>query len=85
MREIKFYRTYSYGGEEGKSIEKREFETIPLAKQDAINDTTNTDFLLYEVTMVFDGKITETKKYLCDLVCGKDLQKFEPKENSKKI
>lgn len=85
MKKIEFFRTYSYGGEEGKTLEKRDFETEILARDDAIKDLHNTDFALYQITMIFDGKITEIKRYLGQIVCGKDLQKFEAKENIKKI
>jgi len=85
MKEIKFYRTYSYGGPEEKSMEKRAFETVDLAKNDAYEDVKNMDFMLFEVTMVFDGKITETEKYLGKLVCGRDLKRFEETIASKRM
>ena len=85
MREFKYFRTYSYAGMEGTDLEKRDFETIELAKNDALNDQLNSNFNLYEITMILDGKITETTKYLGQITCGKDLQNFESKENSKKI
>ena len=74
MREIIYYRTYSYGGEDGKQLEVRNFETPELAKDDAISDVKNTHFALYQINMLFDGKITESKKYLGQIVFGRDLQ-----------
>ena len=41
MKEITFYRTYSYGGMEGRDKEVRNFETVELAAQDALKDTWN--------------------------------------------
>ncbi len=85
MKKIEYFRTYSYGGENGKELEVRNFETPELAKDDAINDLVNTNFTLYQINMVFDGKITETKKYLGQIVCGKDLQHFTETEKTKRI
>lgn len=85
MRQIEYFRTCSYGGEDGKTLDVREFETPELARDDALKDITNTNFTLYHVTMIFDGKITQTIKYLGQIVCGRDLKKFETKENVKKI
>ena len=58
MKEITFYRTYSYGGMEGRTEEVRNFETVELAVEDALKDTWNEQFKLYKVKMIFDGKIT---------------------------
>lgn len=85
MREIIYFRTYSYGGEDGKTLEIRDFETPELAKDDAINDIRNTHFALYQINMVFDGKITESKKYLGQIVCGRDLQEFAERNKIKTI
>lgn len=85
MREIIYFRTYSYGGEDGKTLETRNFETPELAKDDAINDIRNTHFALYQINMVFDGKITESKKYLGQIVCGRDLQEFVERNKIKTI
>ena len=78
MKEIKYYRTYSY--REDKQLEARNFETPELAKDDAISDITNTDFSLYEINMVFDGKIIESRKYIGSITCGKDLEEFAKRE-----
>lgn len=75
MREICFFRTYSLGGMEGRNREIRNFETIELAKENALNDTWNDNFQLYGVKLIFDGKITETETFLENLVCGRDLQR----------
>ena len=85
MREIIYYRTYSYGGEDGKQLEVRNFETPELAKDDAISDVKNTHFALYQINMLFDGKITESKKYLGQIVCGRDLQEFAENHKIKTI
>ena len=85
MREIIYFRTYSYGGEDGKTLEVRDFETPELAKSDAINDIKNTHFALYQINMVFDGKITRTKKYLGQIVCGRDLKEFAERHKIKTI
>ena len=79
MQKIKYYRTYSYA-EDGKTVEKRGFETIELAKADAYNDRKESNFYLYEVTMTFDGTVIEEEKFLGQLVSGRDLARFESKE-----
>ena len=38
MKQIDFYRTYSYNDSKDKRVEIRDFETIDLAKEDALND-----------------------------------------------
>lgn len=74
MKEIIYYRTYSYGGEEGRTIEKRNFDTIELAKQDALLDTWNDDFSLYEVKLTFNGRVTENERNLEDKIrSGRDI------------
>lgn len=77
MKEIMFYRTYSNLIDEPSITEKRDFETIDLAKADALADTKNYNFNLFEITMIFDGKITERKKYLGEITCRKTLDDFE--------
>ena len=84
MKEIKFYRTYSYGGVEGRDKVVRNFETIRLAVENAVSDTWNDNFKLYEVKMIFNGVITESEKFLENLTCGRDLQKNETTNNVKK-
>ena len=83
MKEIKYYRTYSY--KPNNQLERRDFENAELAIVNAINDLSNTNFNLYEIKMIFDGVVTETKKYLCPITCGKDIQKFKQEEKPKKI
>ena len=78
MKEIIFYRTYSYGGMEGRTKEVRNFETVELAVEDALKDTWNEQFKLYKVKMIFDGKIIEEEKYIEPLVCGRDLISDNP-------
>lgn len=85
MKQIIYYRTYSYGGLDGKDLEIRNFETIELAKEDAISDIKNNNFALYQISMVFDGKITESKKYLGQIVSGKELNEFAENHNIKAI
>ena len=82
MKEIKFYRTYSYAAD-GKSVEKRGFETIELAKQDAYNDMKESNFYLYEVNITFNGTVIEKEKYVGKLVSGRDLAVFAPKTETK--
>ena len=76
MKEFKYYRTYSYKDMYGKELEIREFETIDLAKNDAIMDRNNSNFHLFEITNIFDGRLTETKKYLGKIICGKELDDY---------
>ena len=83
MKQIRYYRTYSYN--EFNQLEVRNFETPELAKTDAILDQKNTYFNLYQIDMNFDGKITEVKKYLGQLVCGKDLRIKAEEEKQKNI
>lgn len=82
MKEIEFYRTYSYGDPEVRP-EKRDFETIELAKSDAYNDVEKSKFLLFHVKMIFDGRIIEEEKYLGRIICGRDFQDFESDNISK--
>lgn len=77
MKEIRMYRTYSYGGMEGMDLETRTFETIELAKVDAKNDTWNSDFTLYEVILTFNGVITETENFIEKILCGRDIETIE--------
>ncbi len=73
MKEIKVYRTYSYGGYEGRDIVKRTFETIELAKANAKNDTWNNNFRLYEVVITFNGVVTEVENFIEEIPCGRDI------------
>lgn len=82
MKEIKFYRVHVYSDRE-KFIEKIGYETIELAKQETYNDMREDNFFLFEVNMVFDGKVSESEKYIGQLVSGRNLKKFESKEDSK--
>ena len=84
MKELKFYRTYSYGGMEGREKVVRNFETIRLAVENAANDTWTDNFKLYEVKMTFNGVITESEKYLENLTCGRDLKIKEAANVTKK-
>ena len=73
MRQIKFYRTYSYGGMEGRTVETRDFETEKLARENAIQDEWNTNFYLYEMTMTFDGEIKTEGKIISKIICGREI------------
>ena len=77
MKKIKVYRTYSYGGMEGRDIIKRTFETIELAKENAKNDTWNDGFRLYEVVITFDGSVTEAENFIGEIACGRDAKVIE--------
>ena len=83
MEEIIYFRTYSY--KENKEVEVRNFETIELAKQDSLKDKHNTYFHLFEITMIFNGRITETKKSLGQITCARDIEEFEKNQFGKKI
>ena len=75
---LTFYRTWSYGGMEGRTLEKRDFISIEDAKQNALNDTWNDSFALYEISlMVYDkGEIKEISYKLEEKIpCGRDLIK----------
>ncbi|MBQ2946978.1 MAG: hypothetical protein IJE04_03915 [Bacilli bacterium] len=85
MKQIEYFRTYSYGGEDGRELEIRNFETPELAKDDAISDMKNTHFSLYQISILFNGRITESKKYLGQIVCGRDLQEFAEREKIRMI
>ena len=85
MKQIEYFRTYSYGGEDGRELEIRNFETPELAKDDAISDMKNTHFSLYQINILFNGRITESKKYLGQIVCGRDLQEFAEREKIRMI
>jgi hypothetical protein len=79
MKEITYYMTTSYGGMEGRTIERRKFETEEAAKKDAIKDTWNTDFTMYKVTMIFNGKITEKTEIVGKIECGREIEKRNKK------
>lgn len=74
MTQITVFRTYSYGGTEGRDVTKRTFETIELAKENAKNDTWNSGFSLYEVVITFDGIVTEKETFIEEIICGWDLE-----------
>lgn len=73
MKEIYYFRTYSWGGMEGRTQVIRNFETIELAKEDAINDTWNEAFTLYEIKLTFNGRVVENERFLEKIACGRDL------------
>ena len=74
MREIKFYRTYSYS-EDNAKMEIRDFETEELAREDALNDNSNVNFSLFEQTMKFDGNITVVGKFITMIPYGKQIKR----------
>lgn len=72
--EIKFYRTYSWGGMEGRDIEKRDFVTESLARKDALLDTWNNGFSLHQVTLTLDKEVTEKIEEIEKKIkCGYDV------------
>ncbi len=73
MKQIEFYRTYSYNDDKDKRVEIRDFETIDLAKEDALNDENNYYFTLSKITMIFDGIIKTKVKPIGRIPCKKDL------------
>jgi len=73
MKQIIYYRTKSYGGMEGRDIVIRNFETLELAKDNALSDTWNDSFSLYEVTLIFDGMIVETETFIERIKCYRDV------------
>lgn len=48
---ITFYKTISWGGMEGRTLEEDLFETEEFARQHAKDDTWNTGYELYKVTI----------------------------------
>jgi len=72
--EIKFFRTYSWGGVEGRDIEKRDFVTESLARKDALLDTWNSGFSLYQVTLSLDKEVIEKEEEINRKIrCGYDI------------
>lgn len=85
MTQITVYRTYSYGGVDGREVEKKTFETIKLAKENAKNDTWNSGFKMYEVVITFDGIVTEKETFIEEIICGRDIEALAyEKENIKR-
>lgn len=78
MTTIRYYETISYGGMEGRDIERRKFETEEMARENAMKDTWNDGFSMYEVTMTFNGRITEEKKYMGEIPCGREMNRQCP-------
>lgn len=70
---ITLFKTYSYGGLEGRDIEVKTFATIEQAKQDALNNTWNSGYQLYEVVASTTGKLVE--RFICDIPCGRDIKR----------
>lgn len=73
MKKIEFYRTYSYSDNKDKRVETRDFETIDLAKEDALNDENNYFFTVNKITMIFDGIIKTKVTPIGRILCKKDL------------
>lgn len=69
MKQIEFYRTYSFGGGDGRTIVFREFETEELARQNALEDTWNDGFKLYKGVITLNGRITQTETYISHIPC----------------
>ena len=74
MKKIEFYRTTSFGGTDGREYEERDFETKEAAMQNAIEDTWNTYFTLYEIEMIMDGRISYKQKYIGRIPCYQDVK-----------
>lgn len=77
MEKIKMYRTYSYGGMDGTTLEKRTFKTMELAIANAKKDKWNSDFSLYEVIINFNDEITETENFIKDISSKRDIESLE--------
>lgn len=82
MTTFNYFKTYSYGGATGRKATERTFETIAEAKENALQDTWNECFTLYEVTAEYEGdfkkayitgKIKTTEKLIGELACQRDL------------
>lgn len=72
MKQITVYRTYSFGGMEGRDKEVRTFETESLARTNAMVDTWNDNFSLYRVEIIFDGWVREEETFIATIPCGRD-------------
>ena len=79
MKKIEFYRTYSYSDNKDKRVETRDFETMELAKEDALNDSDNYYFTISKITMLFDGIIKTNVKPIGRIPCKKDLSEHKIK------
>lgn len=77
MKEIKMYRTYSYGGMDGTTLEKRTFKTMELAIANAKKDNWNSDFSLYEVIISFNDEIAETENFIKDIASKRDIESLK--------
>ena len=70
------FRTISWGGMEGRDIETKDFLTDAAAREDARNNTWNSDYTLYKVEFMVDEATREVKQVktkIGDIECGKDL------------
>ena len=79
MKQIEFYRTYSYNDNNNKRVETRDFETIDLAKEDALNDEENYFFTLSKITMIFDGVIKTNVVPMGRIACKRELSNNKTK------
>lgn len=70
------FRTISWGGMEGHDIETNDFITEAAAREDARNNTWNSDYTLYKVEFMVDettGKIKQVKTEIGNIECGRDI------------
>lgn len=84
-REYIYYCTWSFGGTEGRKLERRNFDTIENAEKNAIEDTWNYSFSLNKVTVTIDdkGMITEKQSPLKEKIpCGRDLKENNGKKST---
>lgn len=79
MKKIEFYRTYSYSDDKDQNLEIRDFETMELAKEDALSDDDNYFFTLDKIVMVFDGIIKTKVIPIGRIPCKKDLSEYKSK------
>ena len=70
-----YYKTYSYGGMEGRTREEDKFETEEIARDYALRNTWNDNYTLYKVDVTLQGRITEEETFLCCIPCGRELKR----------
>ena len=78
MKTVVIYRTRSFGGMEGRTVQVRDFETEKDARENALNDTWNDGFALYKVTVTLNGKF-EMMGIKLDPICidNRDIKMLE--------
>jgi hypothetical protein len=70
----KIYKTYSWGGMEGRDLEADYWVSAEAAKEAAAKDNWNTGYTLYEVTLTVgeNGRIKMTETKIGTLESGAD-------------